>query len=42
MWHGVGRRDKHTRIFVGKPVGKRPSGRGRHRWGVILKRISKK
>jgi hypothetical protein len=25
------------RILVGKPEGKRPSARPRHRWGIILK-----
>jgi hypothetical protein len=27
------------RVFVGKPEGKRPLGRPRRRWGIILRRI---
>jgi hypothetical protein len=27
------------RILVGKPEGKRPLGRHRHRWGIILEWI---
>jgi hypothetical protein len=28
-------------VFVGKPEGKRPLGRPKHRWEIILKRIFK-
>jgi hypothetical protein len=31
MWHAWERREKCTR-FGGKPEGKKPSGRPRHRW----------
>jgi hypothetical protein len=30
------------RVLVGKSEGKRPLGRPRHRWGIILKWILKK
>jgi len=30
------------RVLVGKPVGKRPLGRPRHRWEVILRWIYRK
>jgi len=30
------------RLLVGKPEGKRPLGRPRHRWGIILKWIFRK
>jgi hypothetical protein len=33
MWHAWERREKCTRFLVGKPEGKRPLGRPRHRWG---------
>jgi hypothetical protein len=30
------------RVLVGKPEGKRPLGRPRRRWGIMLRRIFKK
>ena len=30
------------RVLVGKPEGKRPLGRHRHRWGIILRWIFRK
>jgi hypothetical protein len=30
------------RVLVGKPEGKRPLGRPRHRWGIILRWIFRK
>jgi hypothetical protein len=30
------------RVLVGKPEGKRPLGRLRHRWGIILRWIFRK
>jgi hypothetical protein len=33
----MGERRGVYRILVGKPVGKRPLGRPRHRWGVNIK-----
>jgi len=30
------------RVLVGKPEGRRPLGRPRHRWWVILGRISRR
>jgi hypothetical protein len=30
------------RVLVGKPEGKRPKGRPRRSWGIILKRIFRK
>jgi len=39
MWEGRG----VYRVLVGKPVGKRPLGRPRHRWGgLILKWVFRK
>jgi hypothetical protein len=32
MWQAWERREKCTRFLVGKPEGKRPLGRPRHRW----------
>jgi len=41
MWHmGEGR--SVYRVLVGKPEGKRPLGRPRHRWGIILSLIFRK
>jgi hypothetical protein len=34
-----GERRNSYRILVGKPEGKRPLGRPRRRWGIILKWI---
>jgi hypothetical protein len=31
MWHARERREKY-KVLVGKPKGKRPLGRQRHRW----------
>jgi hypothetical protein len=33
----VGKMRNAYKILVGKPEGKRPLGRPRHRWGIILK-----
>ena len=30
------------RVLVGKPEGRRPLGRPRRRWGIILRRISRR
>jgi hypothetical protein len=35
----VGEKRNAYRILVGKPEGKRPLGRPRHRWVIILKWI---
>jgi len=35
-------RSRAYRVLVGRPRGKRPFGRPRHRWGIILKWIFKK
>jgi hypothetical protein len=32
MWHAWERREKCTRFLVGKPEGKKPVGKPRHRW----------
>jgi hypothetical protein len=32
MWHAWERREKYTKVLVGKPEGKRPLGRPRRRW----------
>jgi hypothetical protein len=32
MWHAWERRENCTRFWWGKPEGKRPLGRPRHRW----------
>jgi hypothetical protein len=32
MWHAWERREKCTRVLVGKPEGRRPLGRPRRRW----------
>jgi hypothetical protein len=32
MWHAWERREKCTKVLVGKPEGKRPLGRPRRRW----------
>jgi hypothetical protein len=32
MWHAWERRGMCTRFLMGKPKGKRPLGRPRHRW----------
>jgi hypothetical protein len=33
----MGRREIHTRFLVGKPEGRRPFGRSRHRWEHNIK-----
>jgi len=38
----LGERRGVIRILVGKPEGKRPLGRPRRRWGIILRRIFRK
>ena len=35
----MGERRGAYRVLVGKPEGRRPLGRLRRRWGIILKRI---
>jgi hypothetical protein len=37
-----GERKGVYRVVVGKPDGKRPRGRPRHRWGIILRWIFRK
>jgi hypothetical protein len=43
-WHVVrfGERRGVYRVLVGKPEGKRPLGRPRHRWRIILRWIFRK
>jgi len=36
-----GKRKGSYRVLVGKPEGRRPLGRPRRRWGIILNRIFK-
>jgi hypothetical protein len=38
----MGNRRGSYRVLVGRPKGKRPLGRPKHRWGMILKLIFKK
>jgi hypothetical protein len=38
----MGEKRNAYRVLVGKPEGKRPLGRPRRRWGIILKCILKK
>jgi hypothetical protein len=38
----MGRRRSVYRVLMGKPEGRRPLGRPRRRWRIILKRIFKK
>jgi hypothetical protein len=38
----MGNRRGSYRVLVGRPKGKRPLGRPRPRWGIILKLIFKK
>ena len=37
----MGKRKAACRVLVGKPEGRRPLGRPRRRWGIILNRIFK-
>jgi hypothetical protein len=37
MWHAWGRGEIFTGFFFGRPEGKRPLGRRRHRWGDNIK-----
>ena len=37
MWRVWGRRKVLHRVLVGKPEGKRPMGRARRRWRIILR-----
>ena len=38
----MGERRGVYRVLVGKPEGKRPLGRPRHRWGIILRWVFRK
>jgi hypothetical protein len=38
----MGDRRGEYRVLVGRPERKRPLGRTRRRWGIILKRVFKK
>jgi hypothetical protein len=38
----MGAKRNGCRVFMGNPEGKRPLGKKRNRWRIILKRISKK
>jgi hypothetical protein len=37
MWHAWERREKCTRVLVGKPERKRPLGRPRRRWEDMIR-----
>ena len=36
MWHMWGRGEAYTGFWLGKPEGKKPLGRPRHRWEVNI------
>jgi hypothetical protein len=37
-----GRKERHYRVLVGKPEGRRPLGRARRRWGITFRWIFRK
>jgi hypothetical protein len=37
MWHAWERRENCTKVLVGKPKGRRPLGRPRHRWKDVVR-----